>query len=94
MSWVISHGISAVKSETPQWLSTLRLICGLTGNIVRPGSTETPSSMNRRWPCCETTAHLTRFATATGPRNFRSSRWRAKRPRVANMQESNMKGCR
>src|SRR5213079_460192 len=32
-------------------LSTLRLICGLTGNIVRPGSTETPSSMNRRPPC-------------------------------------------
>jgi hypothetical protein len=28
-------------------LSTLRLICGLTGNIVQPGSTETPSSMNR-----------------------------------------------
>jgi hypothetical protein len=24
-------------------LSALKLICGLTGNIVRPGSTETPS---------------------------------------------------
>ena len=32
-------------------LSSLRLICGLTGNIVRPGSTETPSSINRRPPC-------------------------------------------
>jgi len=30
--------------------STLRLNCGLTGNIVQPGSTETPSSMNRRPP--------------------------------------------
>ena len=51
-------------------LSILRLICGLTGNIVRPGSSETPSSMNRRPPCHRTTADLPSFPTASGPQIF------------------------
>ena len=66
-------------------LSTLRLICGLTGNIVRPGSTETPSSMNCQQRCCSISTDVTTFATATSPPNFRSSRWRAKRPREASL---------
>ena len=66
-------------------LSTLKLNCGLTGNIVRPGSTETPPSMNPRPPVAQPAP--TPIPTATRPRNFRSPRWEAKRPRKAKLSQ-------
>ena len=63
-------------------LSALKLICGLTGNIVRPRSTETLSRMN---PSTPSVPSFSTTSERNAPEFFDTPRWRAKQGREANL---------
>ena len=65
-------------------LAALKLICGLTGNIVRPRSTETPSRMNPRPHRCRASAPPRK---RNAPEFFDTPRWRAKQGREAKLSQ-------